>query len=507
MHSQRKLGAVLSYVAQFAHMLVSLVYTPIMLRLMGQSEYGLYQMVFSVVSYLNLLSFGFNSAYIRYYSRYKAENDTRGIASLNGMFLVIFCGIASVAAIIGGIMIANIRPILGENLTGSEIETARTLMVLMVINLVITFPTSVFDSYVTSQERFVFQKLLVICQQSLSPVVTLPLLMLGYGSVAVITVTTILTLLKLIVNVYFCICKLKMQISLQGFRLSLMKEMGAFTFFIFLNQIIDQVNWSVDKFLLGRFIGTAAVAIYGLASTVNNIYLHFSTAISNVFVPKINALVAKENDNRVLTELFTRVGRIQFYVLALILIGFVAVGRPFMILWGGPEYAQAYDVTLFLIVPVTIPLIQNLGIEIQRAKNMHKARSIVYFFIAIGNIFVSIPLIRHFGAVGAAAGTAAALLLGNGLFMNVYYQKKIGLDMRSFWKKILSVTSALVLPCMVAGAVMCFAEVETWFHLMGYAALITAVYCISVYCWGFNQYERELARSFFVKIVRKGSKK
>lgn len=507
MHKQRKLGAVLSYVAQFVHMLVSLVYTPVMLRLLGQSEYGLYQMVFSVVSYLNLLSFGFNSAYIRYYSRYKAVNDDRGIASLNGMFLAIFCCISVIATAAGGVMVANIRGVLGENLTGAELETARMLMILMVFNLAITFPTSVFDSYVTSQEHFVFQKLLVIIQQALSPIVTLPLLLLGYGSVAVITVTTVLTLLKLLVNIYYCLKKLGMKISFRGFRMSLMKEMWTFTFFIFLTQIIDQINWSVDKFLLGRYLGTVPVAVYGLASTVNNVYLHFSTAISNVFVPKVNALVVQENDNRKLTELFTRVGRVQFCVLALILIGFVSVGKPFMGLWGGKEYIGSYGVTLFLIIPVTVPLIQNLGIEIQRAKNMHRVRSVVYFLIAIGNIFLSIPLIQRFGAVGAAAGTAAALTVGNILFMNVYYHKKIGLNMWFFWKNIFAFVPALLLPCAVGGAIMCFATIENWLQLMLCAALIMLVYCFSVYKWGFNQYERELVRSFAVKLRKKGNGK
>lgn len=504
MYSQRKLGVILSYIAQFVHMMVSLVYTPIMLRLMGQSDYGLYQMVFSVVSYLNLLSFGFNAAYIRYYSRYKAQDDRRGIASLNGMFLTIFLCIAAIAAVLGGILVLNIRDVLGTKLTSAEISTARILMILMVINLTITFPTSVFDCYITSQERFVFQKLLVIFQQAASPIVTLPLLMLGYGSVAVISVTTVLTVLKLFVNIYYCIKKLRMEISFCDFRFSLLREMAAFTFFIFLNQIIDQVNWSVGKFLLGRYIGTVAVAIYGLASTINNVYLHFSTAVSNVFVPKINALVAKENDNRLLTELFTKVGRIQFYILALILIGFISVGQPFMCMWGGEEYAQSYWVTLLLIIPVTIPLIQNLGIEIQRAKNMHKMRSIVYFFIAVGNIIISIPLIQRFGAVGAAAGTAASLFIGNGIFMNFYYHKKIGLDIIYFWKEILSTVPSLLLPSAVGFCIMQFIPIKSWFHLLIAAGAITVSYCISVYSWGFNRYERDLVLSVIRKICKKG---
>lgn len=506
MRNQRKIGAFLSYVAQFIQIVVNLVYTPIMLRLVGQSEYGLYQMVYSVVSYLNLLSFGFNSAYIRYYSRYRAASDEEGIASLNGMFLVIFSCIAAIAGIAGSGLVGKIEVVLGKNLTEPEMATARVLMILMVVNLMLTFPSSVFDCYVTSQEAFLFQKLTLIVQQILNPVVALPLLMLGYGSVALIGVTTFLTIGKLLVNIYYCIGRLHMRISFRGMKLSLLREMGTFTFFIFLGQIIDQINWSVDKFLLGRYIGTISVAVYGVAGTMNTMYMQFSTAVSNVFVPKINALVAEGKDDWKLTELFSKVGRIQFFILALILIGFTTIGRPFIYLWGGEEYGKSYAVALLLMLPVTIPLIQNLGIEIQRAKNMHQTRSIVYFWIAVANVLLSIPLIQNFGEIGAALGTAISLFMGNCLFMNWYYHKRIGLNIWYFWKQILIIFPSLLLPILVGVWILLFAQITSWLQLVLYGLLIVAVYSGSVYMLGLNSDEKEMVHSVMRRFVRKKEK-
>ena len=65
--SQKKAGVVLSYASQAVQIISGLIYTPIMLRILGQSEYGLYQLVYSVVSYLGLLSMGFNASYMRFY--------------------------------------------------------------------------------------------------------------------------------------------------------------------------------------------------------------------------------------------------------------------------------------------------------------------------------------------------------------------------------------------------------------------------------------------------------
>lgn len=501
--NQRKAGVLLSYAGELVKILVSLVYTPIMLRLLGQSEYGLYQLVYSVVSYLSLLSLGFGSSYLRFYSRYKAQNDEAGVAKLNGMFMIIFCSISVICILCGSVMIGNIRVIFGTGLTDAEYETARILMGMLIINLAMTFPNSVFNCSITAHEKFLFQKLLILLQNVFSPFLTLPLLIMGYGSIGMVSVTTFLTFVLLLSNMFFCFNKLHIRFMFREIQISLLKEMWVFTFFIFLNQIIDQVNWSVDKFLLGRFAGTTAVAVYGVGGQINTLYLQFSTSISNVFVPKVNKIVAESNDNEQLTKLFTKVGRIQFLVLGLVLSGFIFFGDPFIKMWAGKQYSASYAVAILLIAPVTVPLIQNLGIEIQRAKNMHKARSVVYLFIAIANVFISIPLIKLIGSAGAALGTAISLIAGNIIFMNWYYHVRIGMNMIYFWKEIAKFIPALIAPCAVGIVIMNFVNITGLVKLGVFAVVYTAVYGLSMYFLGMNEEEKQLVMGPIKKILRK----
>ena len=474
-----------------------------MLRLLGQSEYGLYQLVYSVVSYLSLLSLGFGSSYLRFYSRYKARRDDDGVARLNGMFMIIFCSISVICIICGTVMIGNIRGIFGTGLTDGEYETARILMGLLVINLALTFPNSVFNCSITAHERFLFQKLLILLQNIFSPFLTLPLLIMGYGSIGMVSVTTFLTFILLISNIFYCFKVLHIHFKFRGLQLSLLKEMWVFTFFIFLNQIIDQINWSVDKFLLGRLAGTSAVAVYGVGGQINTLYLQFSSSISNVFVPKVNRIVAESNDDSLLTKLFTKVGRMQFMILALILSGFIFFGIPFVSIWAGTEYRDAYVVALLLIVPVTVPLIQNLGIEIQRAKNMHKARAVVYLAIAIVNVFISIPLIKIMGPAGAALGTAISLVAGNIIFMNWYYQARIGMNMFYFWKEIAKFIPALIAPSIVGILIKKFADITGLVKLGAFAIIYTGVYGLSMYFLGMNAEEKQLIMGPINRILRK----
>ena len=130
---QRKAGVVLSYISQFIHILTGMIYTPVMLRLLGQSEYGLYQLVYSVVSYLSLLSLGFSASYMRFYARAKASEEKDAVNRLNGMFLTIFLAITSICLLCGTVMVMNVRSIFADGLSEAEYSTAKTLMSLMVI--------------------------------------------------------------------------------------------------------------------------------------------------------------------------------------------------------------------------------------------------------------------------------------------------------------------------------------------------------------------------------------
>ena len=81
--NQIKVGAVLSYLSMGLSTVISLVYTPIMIARLGDSEYGVYNLVLPIISYLNLLSFGLGSAYVRYYSRFKVEDNRQGMARIS----------------------------------------------------------------------------------------------------------------------------------------------------------------------------------------------------------------------------------------------------------------------------------------------------------------------------------------------------------------------------------------------------------------------------------------
>ena len=87
MMNQFKIGVILSYVNNGVILLIGLVYTPIMIRFLGQSEYGLYSLIGSLVGYLSILDMGLGNAIVRYTARNRAIGNKQNEYQLNGMFL------------------------------------------------------------------------------------------------------------------------------------------------------------------------------------------------------------------------------------------------------------------------------------------------------------------------------------------------------------------------------------------------------------------------------------
>ncbi len=504
---QLKAGVVLTYMSTFLTMLISFAYTPVMISILGQGEYGLYTLVNSVVANLGILSFGFRSGYIRFYSRYKVKDDKEDIARLNGMFMCVFTVIAIITLIAGGFLVANVETIFKEGLTAQEIKTAIVLMKILVVNIAISFPASVFTCFVTANEKYIFLKFTNMIKVVFSPLMNLPILLLGYGSIGMVFTTLIVNLIADVINIYYCFKKIGMKISFKKLDFSLLKEIWAFSSLIFLNIITEQVNWNVDKTLLGMFKGSVTVAIYGIAAQFNNLYLNISNSLSHVFIPRINNIVASDKGNHLLTNLFTKVGRIQFIILALVLEMYFFFGKYFITIWAGPEFADSFLVGAVLLTCVTVPSIQNLGIEIQRAKNIHKFGTLVYFYIALANIVVSIPLCKYYGALGAAFGTAGSLIVGNIIIMNIYYHKKVGIDIIDFWKKILSLFPSFIIPTVYGIFVNRFFVITNIFEFITQVFIMFVLYSISVFLFGMNEFEKNIILVPLNKILKKKVKK
>ena len=487
----------MNYVVIGLNGLVGLLYTPYMLRMMGQSEYGLYSLVASVIAYMTIMDFGFGNAIVRYTAKFRAEGKSEEQYSMFGMFAILYSVIGLLALIGGAVLYFNVENLFGDTMTVVEVSRAKTMMAIMTFNLAISFPMGIYGSIITAYEDFVFQKSLNIVRIVLNTVVMICLLHFGYKAVAMVVVQTVFNLLTFVANYIYCKRKLSIRFTFSKFRWGFLKEVAIYSFWIFLNAIMDRIYWSTGQFVLGVVSGTAAVAVFALAISLENIYMSFSTAVVGVFLPRVSGMVAKKATDKEVSDLFVKTGRIQYAILAFILSAFIVFGRQFVALWAGDGYSEVYTITLLFFVSLLVPLIQNMGITILQARNQMRFRSVLYIVIASVSFVGQILLGKWFGAIGCAVSVSMALILGQGVIMNIYYKHKQRIDIVRFWVEIVKMSPVPVIMTIVGVWVTSRHEISGVIDFVVGIVVFTSAYLPMFWHFGLSSEERNMVARMF----------
>lgn len=491
--NQLKAGAILSYLNIIINICVGLVYTPFMMRALGQSEYGLYALIGSVAAYLNILDMGLANTLVRYTARNRAVGSKRQEAELNGLFLAMYSVIGFLALIAGGVVYYHLGTLFGASLSGDELARARIMTILLVLNISLNFPFSIFASIMQAYERFVYLRAVNILRSLLMPVIMVPLLLVGYGSVAMVAVSVGLNVACLLLNVYYCCSRLDVHFARGHFDRAFLQEIAGYSFFIFLNAVMDKVYWGSGQFVLGIVSGTLQVAVYAVVMQFLMMFMQFSTAISSVFLPKVTMMVAKGVTAGELTAFMTRIGRLQLYLIGMIISLFFLLGRDFICLWAGDGYVEAYPMVLLLMLVMMISLVQNVGISILMAMNLNRYRMTVYTVCAVISFVASFPATMALGGMGCALVTAVSIFISTGFFMNRYYKKKIGIDTGRFWRQMARIWLVIIGFVLLACCHKYFTgQIDSWLLFFMYSGSYMLLYCFCIYRGCMNGYEKGL---------------
>lgn len=504
--NELKAGSILTYVNLFISCIIPLFYTPIMLDILGQEEYGLYSLSNSVISYLSILTFGMGSAVIRYITKCRVDNDHEMLERTAGMFVFIYAILAGLVCFTGVVLTNFTGFFFGKGLSGNEIDKMKVLMVIMTLSTAFSFLSSVYASIINAYEKYIFRKTIDSLGTIAAPVLNLVVLIYGYASVGMALIGLIIQIVYLVLFVLYCAKKLNVRPRFRNMPLYLFWEIAGFSAFVFLSSLVDMLYWATDKVLIGALLGTAAVAVYNIGGTFTGMLQNMSSAISGVFGTRVTQIVLSEQPVEELSKLLIRIGRLQYLIVSFFLSGYIVFGRSFIRFWAGDAYAEAYYIGLMTMLPLAIPLIQNIAFATIVAQNKHRFRAGIYAAIAVVNVISTYLVLPYWGIIGAGACTAIAFLVGNGLIMNIYYYKVTKLDIPLFWKNILKMSIVPVLSCILSE---CFIHyilpINTIQIFIAYVIIFSGVFMFFTWKITMNEYEKWTFKDLIMKI-RKNSK-
>lgn len=491
-YSEVKAGAILGYATIAVNNVVGLLYTPFMLRMLGQTEFGLYSLVASVVGYLTILDLGFGNAIIRYCAKFRAENKLEEQYELFGMFFKLYCLIGLVAFVGGIALYLNVDALFDKSMTDTELSQVKIMMGLMVVNVVFTFPMSIWGGIITAYERFVFHKMVNIIRICLNAVVMIVLLKMDFKAITMVVVLTIFNMLTLSAYAWYCLVKLKVRLYFRKIRFDFLKEILSYSLWIFLAGIVDRIYWSTGQFVIGIYRGAVEIAVFGVAVQLQAFYSSFSFALSGVFLPRLVKMDSEHQSNEAFTSLLIKVGRLQFYVMSLILTGYILFGEVFVNLWAGEGYQESYMISLVFFCGILLSSVMTLTNNILQAKNKLKFRTLSLVITALSVFVICFPAAKYWGGLGCAICISLGIVIGHVLIMSVYLEKSIGLDMKLFWSSIIKIAYIPLICCICTYMILRYCEPMGLITYLAEICIYAIVLTGLLYKFCFNSSERYL---------------
>lgn len=487
-----RLGVICSYAYSIAQVGVNLIYVPLLLQGLGANEYGLYQLVGAMISYMNIFAVMFQGATTRYYCEYFAKGDKAGMRSVLGGSRRIYRILSIVVGAAGLCCIFGFGVIYRDVLSDFQVIESSAMISLLIINLIIVMNNSVNVSVINAHERFYFIKSLQLATVVAQPILVIVAIRFWPFAIVVTIIQVLLNAFCAVAQRIYAKAVLGSCARMEKGYEHLARDLVRFSSTVVLALIADQVFWKSNQLILGYNFGMITVAVYSIAMQLQMVYMTLGTAIPNVFMPRVSILFHNMHDMRAVSDLFIKVGRLSLFPLLLVLTGFILLGQPFLDLWVGSGYSEAYFIALAILVPLTVDVVQNIGLCILQVVDKYSFRGMTYFFMSLANIVLVVLFAPRYGALGAALCSGVLMLLVNGPIMNVYYEKIIGLDVIAFWKNMIRIMFPIAIYFLVAKSIMDFVglSVVSWEAFFAVAAVYGMGFCLVSALFSMNAAER-----------------
>lgn len=472
---QMVMGGLLSYGAISFNIVAGLLYTPWMIRTIGDDQYALYTLAMSVIN-LFLLDFGIGSAVTKflsgYYAREQYDQANRFISVVYRVFFIISVGIACCLTVfyflIDGVYV---------KLTVDELDMFKRLFIIVATYSVISFPFTTFNGILMANEQFIAVKACNLLYRVTSVLLIVVCLLAGSGVYALVLIHAFTNILFIAVKYVAIRKKSKTKVTVRYWDGGVAKNVASYSGGITVISIAQRCIFNIMPSIIAAIIGSAEVTLFSIAATLEGYFFSFADAINGMFMPHISRILAADNAKPRLQSLMSKVGRFHVATLGLLFVGFVCVGRAFVAQWMGPGYDEVYWCALLLILPSVIDTPQQVARTALLASDVVWEQTRVYLLMAAVNIVLAFALLPVFGVVGGAVAVCCAYLART-IGFNILYRKKLSLKIGVyFWGaygRWLPVAAITVILSMTLSSLI---NIDGWLGVVFNGLLVVILYC------------------------------
>jgi O-antigen/teichoic acid export membrane protein len=405
-------GTVAKYTLLAVNLCLGVFLMPFTLRHLGTAEYGLWMLVASMTYYFQLLDLGYGSGVVRHIAEADARGDIDRANRVMSTFVVVYSGLGLAAALGMAAIIVAIIPRF-PNLTPDAVKRAQVLLALMGARIAIGFPMTVFGAATTARQRFALNNLVAIGVAIANAVATYVVLSAGYGLIPLVAVTSAVGVASY--GAYAWTARRafpEMRIRPSAFNRSLVREVTTFSIYLFVIDIAIQIGFNLDNLVIGAALGTSAVAVYAVALRIADYQRQMCNQFNGLLFPVVVRFDAAGR-GEALRDMLVDGTRIALTLVVGVTLCVIAFGEPLIVQWLGPGFEGSVRPLYVLALTGVVLVGQGPLGNILLGTGRHRLVAIAALAEAVINLALSLLLVRWYGLLGVAVGTALPVFVAN----------------------------------------------------------------------------------------------
>lgn len=506
MFESKKMGIMLSYINTILSMVFGIILSSYLIKALGDTEYGLYQTVTAFANYLLILELGTGTITQRNVVICYQKNDRESIDKTISTMWLITIILALVIFAISILFYCSIGYLYQNTMTPDQIKYAKKIFFFFMGNLLLTFLTQTLNGYTLGVKKFSFAQIAKLVKAVMRTVTIIGITVFYKHSIVIAAVDFCLSLVIFLLTFYFCRKKCSMHIRIGLFDKSIIVESLPLCLALLLQSVIQQANNSVDKVIIGARLSVASVAVYSVAQYIYSIFVSVMIAPVTMYLPQVAKDLNRNLDRHRFTDTLIQPTRLITLISGIILFGFIAVGKQFIIVFYGIEKVQAWIYALILIIPLFLSMTNGVVINILDITKKRLVRSLVLFGVTLVNILFTWIWVNRFGVIGAVMATAVTMFVGQVIILNIYYNFALNIEMfRLYWTAYSRTIPILAVSAAIAYLISSFFSSALLGMLVG-GCLYVSIVAFLLYKFSLNSTEKRVVSQCMSKIKRKSNK-
>jgi O-antigen/teichoic acid export membrane protein len=440
-------------VHQFALVAVSFGMLPFMVHTLGDRYYGLWALVGTFISFTGFLDFGLSSAVTRFLAVGLGARDEEQCNRVFNTALALYVAIGALV-LVAGCGAAILIPF------WPGLEDAGLLAKVVLIcslSVALSFVLRVFVGILNAHLNFDTTASLDVITLFLRTIVAIVVLKRGYGVVGLALATLLAGIPSFVLSIHYARRNLPFLRLHHAYRLrAAARELFSYSSVSFIAQIADLARVQAAAVVVASFLGLAAVTHYRIASTMTICFVDVMTALLGVYIP-VFSQQAGARDYEALRKTFFFANKVSIAVSSFIAFGLIAWGKPFIVRWMGPRYADSYGCLLFLVLAYLSALWQSPSVSLLYGLAKHRWFAAFSLIEGVANICLSLWMVPRYGIQGAALATLAAMGTIRLFIQPVYVCRIAGVPLAAYLKRealaMGTAAAALVVPALLTHAI------------------------------------------------------